>query len=77
LARDPVLLARQRVLFVLGGMGLCLVAFSQIQHLTVPLAELGRGLGGTLPPKIVTSLAEEIDVYFRPPLAVLGLAFAV
>lgn len=69
--------ARRRVLFVLGGMGLYLVAFSQIQHLTVPLAEGGRGLGGTLPPKIVTNLAEEIDVFFRPPSTMLGLTYAV
>ncbi len=68
---------RRRVLLVLGGMGLYLVACSQMQHLTVPLAEWGRGLEGTLPPKIVTSLAEEIDVFFRPPLAMLGLTSAV
>ena len=32
---------------VLGGMGLYLTAFSLIQHLTVPLAEWGRGWGDT------------------------------
>jgi iron(III) transport system permease protein len=69
--------AKRRVLFVLGGMGLYLIAFSLIQHLTVPLTEWGRGLGGTLLPKIVTNLAEQIDVCFRPPLAMLGLTYAV
>ncbi len=69
--------ARRRALFVLGGMGLYLLAFSQIHHLTVPLSEWGRGLGGTLLPKIITNLAEEIDVCFRPPLAMLGLTDAV
>ena len=69
--------ARRRVLFVVGGMGLYLLAFSQIPHLTVPLTEWGRGLGGTLPPKIVTSLAEEIEVFFRSPMALLGLTYAV
>jgi iron(III) transport system permease protein len=69
--------AWRRVLFVLCGMGLYLVACSQIQHLTVPLAAWGRGLGGALLPKIITSLADEIDVFFRPPLALLGLTYAV
>jgi iron(III) transport system permease protein len=58
-------------------MGLYLIGFSQIQHLTVPLTEWGRGLEGTLPPKIITNLAEETDVCFRPPLAMLGLTYAV
>jgi iron(III) transport system permease protein len=67
--------ARRRVLCVLGGMGLYVIAGSQIQHLTMPLAEWGRVMGSTLPPKIVTSLAEEIEVCFRPPSAMLGLTY--
>ena len=69
--------ARRRVLCLLGGMGLYLIAFSQIEYLIVPLAAWGRGLGGTLPPKIITNLAEEIEVFFRPPSALLGLSYAV
>jgi len=69
--------ARRRVLCVLGGMGLYLIAGSQMPHLTLPLAEWGRGLGGTLPPKIATNLAEEIDVFFQPPSAMLGLTAVV
>jgi iron(III) transport system permease protein len=69
--------ARQGVMWVLCGMGLYLVVSSQIQHLTMPLALWGRGLAGTLPAKIVTSLAEEIEVIFRPPLAIIGLTYAV
>jgi iron(III) transport system permease protein len=69
--------ARQGVLWALLGMGLYLVVSSQMQHLTTPLAIWGRGLSGTLPPKIVTSLAEEIDVIFRPPLAIIGLTYTV
>jgi iron(III) transport system permease protein len=68
---------RRGVLWALLGMGLYLVVSSQIQYLTTPLAIWGRGLSGTLPPKIVTSLAEEIDVIFRPPLAIIGLTYAV
>jgi hypothetical protein len=30
-----------------------------------------------LAPKIVTNVAEEIDVFFRPPLALLGLFYAL
>jgi hypothetical protein len=30
-----------------------------------------------LAPKIVTNVAEEIDVFFRPPLALLGLCYAL
>jgi iron(III) transport system permease protein len=67
--------ARRRVLCVLGGIGLYVIACSQIQHLTTPLAEWGRGMSGTLPPKIVTSLADEIEVGFRPPSAMLGLTY--
>ena len=62
---------------VLGGMGLYLFACSQIPPLTVSLAAWGRGLGGMLAPKIVTNIAEEIDVFFRPPLALLGLFYAL
>ena len=69
--------ARRGVLWALLGMGLYLVVSSQIQYLTTPLAIWGRGLSGTLPPKIVTSLAEEIDVLFRPPLAIIGLTYTV
>jgi iron(III) transport system permease protein len=76
-SRAAVSGARRRVLWVLGGMGLYLVVFSQIQQLTVPLTAWGRGVAGTLPPKIVTNLAEAIDVCFRPPLAILGLTYAL
>src|SRR4030095_14969079 len=44
---------------------------------SVSLAAWGRGLGGMLAPKIVTSIAEDIDVFFRPPLALLGLFYAL
>jgi iron(III) transport system permease protein len=69
--------ARQRVLWVLSGMGFYLVVGAQMPRLTAPLAAWGRGLGGTLLPKIVTSLAEDIDVFFQPPLAMLGLTYAL
>jgi iron(III) transport system permease protein len=62
---------------VLGCMGLYLFACAQIPHLTMSLAAWGRGLGGLLAPKIVTNIAEEIDVFFRPPLALLGLFYAL
>ena len=41
------------------------------------LAAWGRGLGGLLIPKIVTNIAEAIDVFFRSPLALLGLFYAL
>jgi iron(III) transport system permease protein len=62
---------------VLGSMGLYLFACSQIPDLTMSLAAWGRGLGGMLAPKIITNVAEEIDVFFRPPLAMLGLFYAL
>jgi iron(III) transport system permease protein len=68
---------RCHVPLVLGAMGLYLFACSQIPHLTMSLAVWGRGLGGMFAPKIVTNLAEEIDVFFRPPLALLGLFYAL
>jgi iron(III) transport system permease protein len=58
-------------------MGVYLMVCLQAQHVTEPLALWGRGLAGTLPPKIVTSVAEEIDVFLRPPLALLGLSYAL
>ena len=60
-----------------GGMGLYLFACTQLPHLTVSLAAWGRGLGGLLAPKIITNVADEIDVFFRPPLALLGLFYAL
>jgi iron(III) transport system permease protein len=62
---------------VLGCMGLYLFACSQIPHLTMSMTVWGRGLGGMLAPKIVTNIAEEIDVFFRPPLALPGLFYAL
>jgi iron(III) transport system permease protein len=62
---------------VLGSMGLYMLACSQIPHLTVSLAAWGRGFGGILAPKIITNVAEEIDVFFKPPLALLGLFYAL
>ena len=44
---------------------------------TVSLAAWARGLGGMLAPKIVTNVAEEMDVFCRPPLALLGLCYAL
>jgi len=62
---------------VLGGMGLYLFACAQIPYLPEAFAAWGRGLGGLLAPKVVTNLAEEIDVFFKPPLALLGLGYAL
>jgi iron(III) transport system permease protein len=58
-------------------MGGYLLVCSQMPNLTVPLAAWGRGLGGMLAPKIVTNLADEIDVFFRPSLALVGLLYAL
>jgi len=68
---------RWHVPLLLGGMGGYLLVCSQMPNLTVPLAAWGRGLGGMLAPKIVTNLADEIDVFFRPPLALVGLLYAL
>jgi iron(III) transport system permease protein len=69
--------APRRLLCVLGGMGCYVLAGTQISYLTESLAEWGRGLEGALLPKIVTNLAEQIEVCFRPPPAILGLTAAV
>jgi iron(III) transport system permease protein len=69
--------ARCQALLVLSGMGVYLLCCAQMPILTVPLAEWGRGLGGILAPKIVTSLAEDIEVFFRPPLVLPGLVYAL
>jgi iron(III) transport system permease protein len=68
---------RWHVPLLLGGMGGYLFACSQMPHLTVLLAAWGRSLGGLLAPKIITNLADEIDVFFRPPLALVGLLYAL
>ena len=44
---------------------------------TAALTAWGRGVGGLLAPKIVTNLADEIDLFFRPPLALLGFLLAL
>ncbi len=69
--------ARRRVLLILGAMGMYLFASSMILTVTTPLAAWGRSLQGTLPPKVVTSLAEEIEVFFRAPFAIIGLTYAL
>lgn len=69
--------ARRRVLLLLGAMGLYLFAYGGILTVSGPLAAWGRTLSGTLPPKIVTSLAEEIEVFFRAPFAITGLTYVL
>lgn len=67
--------ARRRLLGLLGGMGLYLITSTAVQYLTMPMVYWGRGLEGALPSKIVTSLAEHLEVFFRPPVAILGLTY--
>lgn len=58
-------------------MGGYLLVCAQMPNFTAPPAAWGRGLGGMLAPKIITNLAGEIAVLFRPPLALVGLLYAL
>jgi iron(III) transport system permease protein len=68
--------ARRRVVFlVFAGMALMLVIYNLSPTVTEPLGRWGRTLPGVNWPKVVARLVSFIEVFTRPPMAILGYTF--
>ncbi len=67
--------ARRAVLILLVCMAVYLVSRQFITELTVPISVWGRSLGGDFFPRFAASLAKWINLFFQPPLALLGFTY--
>ncbi|MBM3127115.1 MAG: iron ABC transporter permease [Chloroflexi bacterium] len=69
--------ARRGALIVLIVLAAYLLSRLFIQDWTLPLVVWGKELGGIYFPKIFASLAAWINLFFQPPLAILGFTYTV
>jgi iron(III) transport system permease protein len=69
--------ARRASFIVLVLMAGYLLSRLYIADLTQPLVPWGRSIGGDYVPKITASLAAWINLFFLPPLAILGFTYTV
>lgn len=69
--------ARKIAFVVLIVMAAYLLSRLFIRELTDPLAPWGRSLGGSIMPKTMASVAAWINLFFQPPLALLGFTYTV
>jgi iron(III) transport system permease protein len=67
--------SRKTVVILLVVMAAYLLSRLFIADLTQPLVPWGRSLGGTIWPKVTTSLAAWINLFFQPPMAILGFTY--
>lgn len=67
--------SRRALLILLVFMAAYLLSREYITNLTQPLVPWGRSLGGDFWPKFAASLAAWINLFFQPPLALLGFTY--
>jgi iron(III) transport system permease protein len=67
--------ARQAVVVLLLVMAAYLLSRLFIADLTQPLVGWGRSLGGNVWPRVMASLAAWINLFFQPPMAILGFTY--
>lgn len=68
---------RRAAFIVLMLMAFYLLTNLFIRELTDPLIPFGRQLGGNIWPKVFASLAAWINIFFQPPLAIVGFTYTV
>lgn len=68
---------RRAAFIILIGLAAYLLSRLYINNLTDPLVPFGKSLGGNLAPKTFASLAAWINLFFQPPLAILGFTYTV
>jgi iron(III) transport system permease protein len=68
---------RRAAFIILIGLAAYLLSRLYINNLTDPLIPFGKSLGGNLAPKTFASLAAWINLFFQPPLAILGFTYTV
>ncbi len=69
--------ARRAALIVLVVMAAYLLSRLVIRDLTDPIAVWGKQIGGSILPKTMTSIAAWINLFFQPPLAIVGFTYTV
>jgi iron(III) transport system permease protein len=69
--------ARRAAFVVLIVMAVYLLTRLFIRDLTDPLVVWGKQLGGNIWPKTFASLAAWINLFFQPPLAIVGFTYTV
>jgi iron(III) transport system permease protein len=67
--------ARRSIFVMLMIMAAYLLSRQAITTLTEPLIPLGKSLGGNVWPKVFASLAAWINLFFQPPLALVGFTY--
>lgn len=67
--------ARQPVVILLILMAAYLLSRVFIADLTQPLVMWGRSLGGNVMPRVMASVAAWINLFFQPPMAILGFTY--
>ncbi|MGE5264661.1 MAG: ABC transporter permease [Acidobacteriota bacterium] len=67
--------SRKSLVIALIAMALYVAVRPVIPDLTAPLVAWGRELGGNIWPKAFASLAAWINLFFQPPLALLGFTY--
>jgi iron(III) transport system permease protein len=67
--------ARRPLLILLLMMAAYLLSRQVIPTFTEPLIPLGKSLGGNIWPKVFASLAAWINLFFQPPLALVGFTY--
>ena len=66
---------RRTVFLIFGSMALMLVIYNLSPTVTEPLGRWGRTLPGVNWPKVVARLVSFIEVFTRPPMAILGYTY--
>jgi iron(III) transport system permease protein len=67
--------ARRPLLILLMMMAAYLLSRQVIPAFTEPLIPFGKSLGGNIWPKVFASLAAWINLFFQPPLALVGFTY--
>ncbi|MCI0476690.1 MAG: hypothetical protein L0Y55_10620, partial [Anaerolineales bacterium] len=67
--------SRKPIVIILGVMAAYLLSRLFIADLTQPLVPWGRQMGGNVLPIVTASLAAWINLFFLPPLALLGFTY--
>jgi len=69
--------SRRSIFILLIAMAAYLLIRQPITDLTAPLVVWGKELGGNIWPKTFASLAAWINLFFQPPLALIGFTYIV
>lgn len=69
--------SRRAIVILLLFMAAYLLSRQFITEFTMPISMWGRGLGGDFWPRFTSALASWINLFFQPPMAILGFTYTV